>query len=595
MLVRSRIHGRPMIQRLIDSAWGQATHLFTARVKGRRWLDLLVLAAMAGLVMAFLLVGKEWTGAHRPTVEIDLRPSALPTYMLLSLVRAGVAYTLSLTLTFTLAYWAAKDAFAEKLLIPILDILQSVPLLAFLPPVILAMTRLFPHSNIGLELSAAILIVTCQAWNMIFSFYQSLKTVPPELSDLAQTYQLSWYQKLRWIELPYATPGLAWNSMVSVANGWFFLMAAEAFSAGGQNFLLPGLGAYMQTAVDRGDHVAEITAIAAVLFLVVVLDRLLWKPVMAWSQRFQMDENLRPERPQSWLLTLLRRSRLLRWLEYERTQRLMKRIPKPQRLLKGVLPAEPRRRQRLASAAVVALFGIILLGLALAAFKLARILSFVDAPAWMRLFKAGGASFARVMLSTLLATLWTIPVGLWIGMNPKWAKRLQPAVQVAVSYPVSLLFAAITTLLLKVHLGLGASSVLLMVLSTQWYLLFNIIAGAQAIPGELREMGKAFRLTRWGRFRTLYLPAIFPFLVTGWVTATGGAWNASIITEFVSGGGRTHATFGLGSELQLATSANNLPMIAASSLLMAGLVVLFNRLVWVPLYRVAEQRYNLEA
>ncbi|HET8714924.1 MAG TPA: ABC transporter permease subunit [Holophagaceae bacterium] len=584
-----------MIQRLLDSAWGQATHLFTTPVKGRRWLDLLVLAAMAGLVMAFLLVAKEWTGAHRPAVEIDLRASALPTYMLLSLVRASVAYLISITLTFTLAYWAAKDAFAEKLLIPILDILQSVPLLAFLPPVILAMTRIFPRSNIGLELSAAILIVTCQAWNMIFSFYQSLKTVPPELSDLAQTYQLSWYQKLRWIELPYATPGLAWNSMVSVANGWFFLMAAEAFSAGGQNFLLPGLGAYMQTAVDRGDHVAEVTAIGAVLLLVVVLDRLLWKPVMAWSQRFQLDENLRPERPQSWLLTLLRRSRLLRWLEYERTQRLMRRIPRPQRLIKGVLPSEPRQRQKLASFIVAALFGLVLLALALAAFKLARILSLVGAPAWLRLLKAGGASFARVMLSTLLATLWTVPAGLWIGMNPKWAKRLQPAVQVAVSYPVSLLFAAITTLLLRVHLGLGASSILLMVLSTQWYLLFNIIAGAQAIPGELREMGRAFRLNRWGRFKTLYLPAIFPFLVTGWVTATGGAWNASIITEFVSGGGHTYATFGLGSELQLATSANNLPMVAASSLLMAGLVVLFNRLVWVPLYRMAEQRYTLEA
>lgn len=584
-----------MIQRLLDNAWGQATHLFAARVKGRRWLDLLALAALAGLVMAFLLVGREWTGAHRPTVEIDLRARALPTYMLLSLARAGVAYLISLALTFSLAYWAAKDAFAEKLLIPILDILQSVPLLAFLPPVILAMTRLFPRSNIGLELSAAILIVTCQAWNMIFSFYQSLKTMPPELSDLAQTYQLSWYQKLRWIELPFATPGLAWNSMVSVANGWFFLMAAEAFSAGGQNFLLPGLGAYMQTAVDRGDRMAEFTAILAVLALVVVLDRLLWKPVMAWSQRFQMDENLRPERPRSWLLTLLRRSRLLRWLEYERTQRLMKRIPRPERLIKGMLPAEPRRRQRLASAVVAALFGLILLGLALAAFKLARILSLVDAPAWLRLFKAGGASMARVLLSTVLATAITVPLGLWIGMNPKWAKRLQPVVQVGNSYPYSLLFAAITAWLLHWRIGLGFTSVLLMVLSTLWYLLFNIIAGAQAIPSDLREMGKAFRLTRWKRFTTLYLPSIFPFLVTGWVTATGGAWNASIITEFVSGGGRTYATFGLGSELQLATSANDIPMIAASSLLMAGLVVLFNRLVWMPLYRVAEQRYNLEA
>ena len=584
-----------MIQRLLDSAWGQATHLFTARVKGRRWLDLLVLAAMAGLVMAFLLVGKEWTGAHRPTVEIDLRVRALPTYMLLSLVRAGVAYLISLALTFAFAYWAAKDAFAEKLLIPILDILQSVPLLAFLPPVILAMTRLFPRSNIGLELSAAILLVTCMAWNMIFSFYQSLKTLPPELSALADTYQLSWYQKLRWIELPYATPGLVWNSMVSVANGWFFLMAAEAFQVGSQNFQLPGLGSYMNKAVNSGDSGAEWTAVLAVLCLVIVLDRLLWAPLMSWTQRFQMDESVRPERPRSWLLTLLRRSRLLRWLEYERTQRLMKRIPKPERFLKGVLPVEPERRKRAASLTGTLLIGLLILGLAVVAFKLGRILFEVQKGVWGHLLLAGGATLLRVLASTLLATLWALPLGVWVGLNRNWARRLQPILQVVASYPFTLLFAAVTVLLYRLHITLGITSILLMSASTAFYQLYNIIAGAQAIPQELREMGKAFRFTRWGRFKTLYLPAIFPFLVTGWVTATGAAWNASIVTEYISGGGRTFATFGLGSELELATSANDIPMIAASSLLMAGLVVLFNRLVWVPLYRMAEQRYNLEA
>lgn len=584
-----------MIQRLLDSAWGQATHLFTTPVKGRRWLDLLVLAAMAGLLMAFLLVAKEWTGAHRPAVEIDLRASALPAYMLLSLVRAGVAYLISLALTFTLAYWAAKDAFAEKLLIPILDILQSVPLLAFLPPVILAMTRIFPRSNIGLELSAALLIVTCMAWNMIFSFYQSLKTVPPDLAALADTYQLNWYQRLRWIELPYAAPGLVWNSMVSVANGWFFLMAAEAFQVGTRNFELPGLGSYMNKAVVSGDSGAEWTAIFAVLFLVVMLDRLVWAPLMVWTQRFQMDESLRPERPRNWLLTLLRRSRLLRWLEYERTQRLMKRMPKPRKLLREVLPAEPERRKRAASLAVSSLLGLLILGLAITAFKLGRILLDLPPGTWPRLLLAGGASLLRVLASTLLATAWTLPLGIWVGLNRDWARRLQPVLQVVASYPFSLLFAAVTVLLYRLHIGLGITSVLLMSASTAFYLLYNIIAGAQAIPQELREMGKAFRVTRWGRFKTLYLPAIFPFLVTGWVTATGAAWNASIVTEFISGGGNTYLTFGLGSELQLATSANNLPMVAASSLLMAGLVVLFNRLVWVPLYRVAEQRYTLEA
>jgi NitT/TauT family transport system permease protein len=514
--------------------------------------------------------------------------------MLFSLVRAGVAYLICLGLTLVLAYWAAKDPLAERFLIPILDIFQSVPILAFLPPVLIAMVTLFPRSNIGLELSAAILLVTCQAWNMIFSFYQSLKTLPPELEDLADTYQLSWYQKLRWIELPYATPGLTWNSMVSVANSWFFLVSAEAFSQGSLNFRLPGLGSYMQTAVERGDTRAEWTAILAMLALVVALDYLLWQPVVAWSQRFQMDESLRPERPKSFILDLFRRSRLLRWLERLRTQRLLNRIPKP-RVLPKVFPEKPEERRRFASILAVGLLLILLFLLAAAAFKLYRILALVERGLWARLLKAGGASMARVLLSTALATVITVPAGLWIGLNRTWAKRLQPIVQIGNSYPYSLLFAAITVWLLHWRISLGITSILLMVLSTLWYLLFNIIAGAQAIPSDMREMGKAFRLTRWKRFTTLYLPAVFPFLVTGWVTATGGAWNASILTEWVvSSSGKTFATFGLGSELQKATDAHDIPMIAASSLLMAGLVVLFNRLVWVPLYRMAETRYTLD-
>ena len=580
-----------MINSFLNSIWGQANALFAP--KRKRYLDLLVLVALVGILYGLVIVGREWTGAQRPLVDIDLHLSALPKYMLFSIVRAAVAFSICIGLTFSLAYWAAKDPIAERFLIPILDILQSVPILAFLPPVIIAMLAIFPRNNIGLELSAAILLVTCQAWNMIFSFYQSLKTIPPELEELASTYQLSWHQKLRWIELPFATPGLSWNSMVSVANGWFFLMSAEAFSTGNQNFRLPGVGAYMQTAVETGNTTAKWSAIVAMLLLVVALDRLLWRPVMAWAQGFQMDESLSPERPKSVILSIIRRSRLLRWLEHVRTERLMKRIPKP-KILPKLLPKEPEQRRRIVGLLATGSLVILLLFLAAGGLKLYNILALVGHEDWVRLLKAGGVSLARVLASTMLATLWTVPVGLWIGLNPKWAKRLQPVVQVVVSYPVSLLFAAIAASMLRFHIGLGATSVLLMVVSTQWYLLFNIIAGAQAIPSDLREMGKAFRLTRWKRFTTLYFPAIFPFMVTGWVTATGGAWNASILTEFVSGEGHTYSTFGLGSQLQLATEAHSIPLIAASSLLMAGIVVLFNRIVWLPLYRLAETRYTLD-
>ena len=580
-----------MINSFLNSIWGQANALFAP--KRKRYLDLLVLVALVGILYGLVIVGREWTGAQRPLVDIDLHLSALPKYMLFSIVRAAVAFSICIGLTFSLAYWAAKDPIAERFLVPILDILQSVPILAFLPPVIIAMLAIFPRNNIGLELSAAILLVTCQAWNMIFSFYQSLKTIPPELEELASTYQLSWHQKLRWIELPFATPGLSWNSMVSVANGWFFLMSAEAFSTGNQNFRLPGIGAYMQTAVETGNTTAKWSAIVAMLLLVVALDRLLWRPVMAWAQGFQMDESLSPERPKSLILSIIRRSRLLRWLEHVRTERLMKRIPNP-RVLPKILPKEPEQRRRAVGFLAAGILVVLLLFLAAGGLKVYKILALVGAEDWSRLFKAGGVSLARVLASTFLATLWTVPAGLWIGLNPKWAKRLQPLVQVVVSYPISLLFAAIAAFMLRFHISLAASSVLLMVVSTQWYLLFNIIAGAQAIPSDLREMGKAFRLTRWKRFTTLYFPAIFPFMVTGWVTATGGAWNASILTEFVSGEGRTYSTFGLGSQLQLATEAHSIPLIAASSLLMAGIVVLFNRIVWLPLYRMAETRYTLD-
>lgn len=579
-----------MLNRILDTMWGQATNLLTAPIKRRRWVDLLVILALGGLVVGLMLVGREWTVLQRPVVQIDLSLWALPKYALMSLSRALVAFSVSLCFTFVFAYWAAKDPVAERVLIPILDILQSVPLLGFLPMVLLAMVSLFPRSNVGIELSAVIIIVTCQAWNMAFSLYQSLKTLPAELDEVSRSYGLRWLQRFRWVELPFATPGLVWNSMVSVANGWFFLMASEAFRQGSQDFRLPGVGAYMAVAVDQGDGRAQIYAILTMLAIVILLDQLVWKPVMAWSQRFQLDEAVKVEKHRSWLLRLLRRSelvaRLRRALERRRRARVQVRRP--------TLELQPAHQAAYKRGLGLGMLVMLLLVLALGAFKLWSILGLVTGKEWWLLVRAGAASMARVLASTLIATLWTLPVGLWIGMSPVWSRRLQPVVQVVASFPMSILFMALVVWLQHHRISLFTSSILLMSLSTQWYLLFNIIAGAQAIPSDLREMGRAFRLTRWKRFTTLYFPAIFPFLVTGWVTATGGAWNASIITEFVSGDGRTFSTFGLGSELQLATAAGSIPLITASSLLMAGIVVLFNRLVWLPLYRMAETRYTLD-
>jgi len=577
-----------MINQILDNAWGQASHLFTTPIRRRRWVDLLVIAALAGIVMGLVLVAREWTVVQRPLVEIDLSPWALPKYAILSFARAAAAFVISAGFTLVVAYWAARDPLAERFLIPILDILQSVPLLAFMPVILLAMVSLFRTSNVGIELSAVILIVTCQAWNMAFSFYQSLKTVPKELDEVSRGYGMSWSQRLRWVELPYATPGLVWNSMVSVANGWFFLMAAEAFKLGNRDFRLPGLGAYMSVAVDKGNVRAEIYAILAMLTLVILLDQLVWKPIVAWSQRFQMDDAVRVEKHRSWLLRLLRRSEL--WMRVRLT--LTKLIPdrQPRPIAPSDISEENTAFQRVLGGMMLLL---VLLALALGGVKLVGVMTSVSTTEWLRLLKAGGASMGRVLSSTFLATCWTLPVGLWIGLSPTWSRRLQPYVQVVASFPASILFVALIVALQRAGVNLFTSSILLMTISTQWYLLFNIIAGAQAVPMNLREAAKAYRFGIWKTAWKLYFPAIFPFLVTGWVTATGGAWNVSIITEIVQFRDQTYSTFGLGAIVTQSADAGNIPLLAASAILMALMVVLFNRLVWAPLYRLAETRYSL--
>lgn len=578
-----------MINTFLHTLWGQAANLFGFPVRRRRWMDLFVLIAFTGVVMGFVLVARQWTAVQRPIVEIDLSPLALPKYALLSLARASVAYVISIVFSLSVAYWAAKDGLAEKVLIPILDILQSVPLLAFLPVVLLAMVSLFPRSNTGLELSAVVLIVTCQAWNLAFAFYQRLKTLPSGLDEAARAYGLTRIQRLRWLELPFATPDLVWNSMVSVANGWFFLMASEAFNLGkDKDFRLPGLGAYMSTATERNDGLAQLYAILAMLLIVIVLDQMLWKPVVAWSQRFLLDESVAVEPPKSWLLRILRRSELV-----VRIRLLITRLkPKPGPLRKPLEVGQAVKTNVERWIGTAVLVGCLFL-LALVAFKLVDVLMRVDRQEWVMLLGAGGASMGRVLLSTTLATCWTLPVGLWIGLSPIWSRRLQSVVQIVASFPASLFFLSLTLWLLKRGMSLNGSAILLMAISTQWYLLFNIIAGAQAIPASLRETAVAYDMGLWRTLWKLYFPAIFPQLVVGWVTATGGAWNASIICEFVKAQDTNLTTFGLGAIVTQSAGHNNIPLLAAAALLMAGLVVLFNRLVWLPLIRLAETRYNV--
>ena len=570
----------------LQRVFGEAT-AFLRRTRALSWGDLAVVAALGGVTFAASrLVG----GAilpMRPTVEIDLSPGALPGYTLLSLARGVAAYVLSLAFTLTYGYWAARDRVAERVLVPLLDVLQSVPVLGFMPGLVLALAAAFPGSNVGLEVAAVVMIFTGQAWNMTFSFYRSVRSVPPVQLEVARHYRFGAWQRFKWVELPSSAIGLVWNSMMSMAGGWFFLMVSEAFVLGRHDFRLPGLGAYMSVAVAKGDGRAMTAAVLAMTLMIVALDQLLWRPVVVWSRKFRQDEGQDGgAAARSWFLDLLRHSRLLRlarrWLREVRMAAPARERPRP--------PA-PRGvgASRLLSPILLAgLLALMAFGVA----ELFHLLRHVPAREWAITLAAAAATLGRVLLAVTLGTAWALPAGLAIGLSPRLSRTLQPVTQVVASFPAPMLFPAVVALLSWLGVGLGPGSVLLMLLGTQWYILFNVVAGAMAIPSDLREAARSYGFEGWRRFRTLLLPSVLPYLVTGWVTAAGGAWNASIVSEYVNVGGRTEATFGLGSRIGRAAEAADFPALAASVVVMALFVVLFNRLVWRSLNDYAERRIS---
>jgi NitT/TauT family transport system permease protein len=584
-----KLDGGAVIRR-VSNVFGAAV-AFLDRSRRLAWTDLALVAGLGGGIYGLIHLAREWSGALRPAVEIDLSLAALPRYALLSLSRGLAAYVLSLLFTLVYGYWAARDRMAERVLIPALDILQSIPVLGFMPGVVLGLVGLFPHSNVGLELASVIMIFTGQAWNMTFSFYYSLRSLPRDLTEVATLNRFGWWQRFRWVELPFATIGLVWNSMMSMAGGWFFLMVSEAFILGDKDFRLPGLGSYMSVAVARGDGRAMLGAVLAMTLMIVALDQLLWRPVVVWAQKFRVEESGQTAAMESWFLDLLHRSRILSWVSGLLDRLGRNRRPRPPRP-REVAPDQPRWRGP-AGAVSLLVFGGLILGLAWGAIDLVRLLRHLRAGTWAGISAAALLTLGRVLLSTALGTLWTVPAGLAIGLSPRLSRVLQPVVQVVASFPAPMLFPAVVAVLTGLGVGLGAGSVLLMLLGTQWYILFNVIAGATAIPADLREAARIYRVGTWQRFRELYLPSVFPYLVTGWVTAAGGAWNASIVSEYMSFRGQVLTTEGLGARISQAASSGEFAVLAASITVMAAMVALFNRLVWRRLHAVAEARYSL--
>lgn len=577
---------------MIQRSWGHATAFFH-RLRYLHVVDLAVLLGVVGGLWGLFSLGREWTDALRPTVDINLdNPLLLFEYTFYSLCRGLIAYAISLAFTLGYGYWAAKDPLAERVLVPLLDILQSIPVLSFLPGLVLALVAVFPTTNIGLELAAILMIFTGQAWNMTFSFYHSLRAVPPDMREVASVYRFNWWQRLKWLELPYATMGLVWNSMMSMAGGWFFLMINESFRLGDRDFRLPGIGAYMSVAVDAGRYDAMIGAIVAMITMIVLIDQILWRPVVVWAQKFRMEEGGHVEAQRSWFLDWLRHSRLMRWARVIAQKRRRRPAPRPTTMT----AADPSSNGAsspwggyLSIAALVLLMALFVLG----AWKLVDLLRGVKLDELLSTLAATGWTLTRVLAATALGTLWTVPAGLAIGLSPRLARLLQPVVQIMASFPAPMLFPVAMAVMQALGVTLDWGSVLLMLLGTQWYILFNVVAGAMAIPADLREAAASFALPRWQRFRVLYLPAIFPYLVTGWVTAAGGAWNASIVSEFVTFRGEVYHARGLGDVISVATSGENFPLLAASTLVMALVVVAFNRTVWRYFYHLAERRFSM--
>ena len=571
--------------------------------RGSSLVDLAIAVGLAGLLFGLSKVSGEWTGVPRPQVDIDLSPLALPRYAFFSLSRGLMAYVLSLVFTLVYGYWAAKDRVAERVLVPLLDVLQSIPVLGFMPGLVLALVGAFPGSNVGLELAAVLMIFTGQVWNMTFSFYRSLQTVPREQREAAAIFGFGWFRVFRQVELPSSTLGLVWNSMMSMAGGWFFLSVSEAFTLGNKDFRLPGLGSYMSEAALHDNYLAQFYGIVAMVLMIVLLDQLLWRPLVAWAQKFRTEEGSAGEAPTSWFLDLLRKSRLTRLPDaiHARLTAKSGTIVVPKKVAPAPCPT-PDAKPGLWSWTLIPL-GLLLAGMSWGGWMLFLQLLKVHAANWIEIGEDTGLTLVRVVTATFLATLWTVPAGLAIGLSPKLSRIFQPIIQVVASFPAPMLFAIAMTAMtwIGIHFFgtdsvLGIGSVLLMLLGTQWYILFNVIAGSMAIPTDLREAATAYHFTPMQRFRLVYLPAIFPALVTGWVTAMGGAWNASIVAEVVTFHDKQVSTPGLGSLIAAAATdiENQAPVLIASVLTMAAVVVGINRLLWKRLYRLAETRFSLE-
>ncbi len=556
--------------------------------------DFLIILAIITILLVIVRTAAKFGGAYDPDFQISTSPAVLPSYTAQTLLRMAAAYLISLVFTLIYAYSAYKSRVAAIILLPLLDILQSIPVLSFLPGVVLALIAIFPGARLGIELAAILLIFTGMTWNMTFSFYQSLQGIPWELREAASIYRLNLWQRFWQLELPAGAIGLVWNSVMSVAGGWFFLMAIESFTLEKKDFRLPGLGSYLRSASEQGNMEAICWGLAVLISVIIVLDFLIWQPLIAWAEKFKFETVEAQNPPQSKVLYFLRRSPTIKaislWVESLQNR--------SDRLIALALPFDTGSRRSAyrtpladwLNRSFFVVIGLVVLWGTWEALLLIQVLQWQD---WQKVFLGTVFTTLRVFTAMVLSLIWTVPVGVAIGRNPRLAQILQPIVQIAASVPATAIFPIVLIGLAQIGGGLQVGSIALMMLGTMWYILFNAIAGAQSIPSELFEAAKVYKLNLIQRWRTLILPGIFPYLITGIITAVGGAWNASIVSEYVQFQNQTITTPGLGSTISEATDAGNFPLLMAATAVMSLLVVMTNRLVWRPLYRIASDKYRI--
>lgn len=572
---------------------------YRSRIYPNYW-DLLALCLVLAGITLIAWNAKQMATPYQlgQVIPISLDPRVLPFYAGRTVVRMLIALLVSLLFTFIFGTWAAKSVRAGRLIVPLIDVLQSVPILGYLSLVTPAFILLFPGSLLGPECAAIFVIFTSQAWNMTFGFYQTVRTVPIELREAAHMFHLSAWQRFWRIDVPFSLPGLLWNTMASMSAGWFFVVASEAITTASQEILLPGIGSYIYVAIKAADLWAISYAILAMFIVIIIYDQLLFRPLVAWSEKFKTEREgagVDKADAESWVIDLLRRTRLLRNLG-KQLAHLFNLFVNVRFLSPGsgqlIVGHQDTRRERINEL----LWNVItlLLGASAFCFLAIYIIHNITLSEVLQVFLLGLVTAFRVFILIILCSLIWVPIGVWIGRRPRASQLAQPIAQILAAFPANLFYPFIVMFIVTYHLNPNIWLTPLMILGSQWYILFNVIAGASTLPKDLIQVADNLGVTGWLRWKKLFLPGIFPYYITGAITAAGGAWNASIVAEVATWGNERLEAVGLGAYITKYTTLGSFTHIALGIGMMCVLVLIFNRLVWRPLYVYAENRFSLE-